>query len=237
MGYFDNNDKIDEWFKKRRSKFTCSENYKLSKDGIGRNSYIESKVIELTTKFYQRPELEEVEALRHGKANEWPSAERYFNETKNFSMTYLGDENPTFFPNENNPEESGGTPDMVNILKTGKVDYGCELKNPVNPAYHFRRLKWKNQWDIKEGYPSCYCQIQDLIRITGAFGWDFVSHDDRQLSKKNQIVIIEVKPDRKFIDNLELRIELAIKDKYKLLSDHIGVELKSKKDYINYIQQ
>lgn len=244
--YFDTSDAIDEWIKKRRSKFTSSDNWKLlptSKQATGQlwsttaNTYIEQKVIELTTKFYQRPELDEVEALRHGKANEFPSYERYVQETKNFSMTYLGDETPMFIPCPKLVSESGGTPDVANIIEAGKIDYLCELKNPVNPAYHYRRLAWRTMWDVKEGYPSCYCQIQDLIRITGAFGCDFVSHDERQLARSKQIVIIEIKPDKKFIDNLELRIELAIKEKYKQLSKHMGVELKNRTDYLNFIKQ
>jgi hypothetical protein len=239
MSYFENNEVIDAWLLRRREKFTSSENHKLLKDGAGRNSYIESKVIELTTKVYSRPELDEVESLRHGKMNEWPACERYFNETKNYSMTYMGDENPMFIPCSNMPDESGGTPDIGNIVEgeITKIDYGAEIKCPVNPAYHFRRLQWKTMWDVKEGYPSCYCQIQDLIRLTGAFGWDFISFDERQLSKKTQIKIIEIKPDRKFIDNLELRIQFAVRDKYKMLSDHVGTELKNKTDYINFIKQ
>jgi len=244
--YFENNELIDEWLQKRRSRFTSSENYKLLPNSRQGNelwsgtakTYIETKVIELTTKYYERPEMDEVEALRHGKANEFPSYERYIKETKNYSMTYLGDEIPMFIPCQKLVDESGGTPDVANIIQdTGKIDYGCELKNPVQPAYHFRRLKWKDQYDIKEGYPSAYCQIQDLIRLTGAFGWDFVSHDERQLSKASQIKIIEVKPDRKFIDNLEIRIELAIKAKYKLLSEYMGTELKNRTDYINFLKQ
>jgi len=247
--YFDNSEAIDAWLQKRRSRFTSSENWKLlpnSKQGINQlwsttaDTYIESKVIELTTKMYERPQIEEVEALRHGKENEFPSYERYVKETKNYSMTYMGDENPMFIPCKKLVNESGGTPDVGNIV-TGvdeiKIDYGCELKNPVNPAFHYRRLSWKTMWDVKEGYPSCYCQIQDLIRLTGAFGWDFVSHDERQLAKPKQIVIIEIKPDPKFINNLEIRIELAVKEKYKQLSKHMGVELKNKQDFLNFIKQ
>lgn len=248
--YFSDSANVDEWFKKRRAKFTSSEISKLLPTSNQRSgelwstgawTYIETRVIELTTKMYERPQLDEVEALRHGKAQEYPSYERYIKETKNYSMTYMGDENPMFIPCTTIVGESGGTPDVGNIVTSEnnnvKIDYGCELKNPVNPAYHFRRLKWKTQWDLREGYLSCYAQIQDLIRLTSAFGWDFVSHDDRQLGKQNQIKIIEVKPDRKFIDNLELRIQLAVKEKYKMLSEHIGTEVKNKSDYLNFIKQ
>ena len=249
MSYFEDSAAIDAWLLKRRAKFTSSEVFKLLPNSkqvknelwsATANTYIESRVIELTTKMYSRPELEEVESLRHGKANEFPSYERYIAETKNYSMTYLGDETPLFIPSKIMPDESGGTPDVANIIAgegDAKIDYGAELKNPVNPAFHYRRLTWTSQWDVKEGYPSAYCQIQDLIRLNNATGWDFVSHDDRQLSKKSQIVIIEIKPDHNFINNLELRIELAVKEKYKQLSKHMGVELKNKQDFINFINQ
>jgi hypothetical protein len=250
MGYFDIDSKTEEWLIKRRGKCTASENWKLlptvKQDkntmwSATAKSYIEAKALEVCTKYYQRPDLDEVEALRHGKANEWPAAERYIQETKNYSMTYLGDDNPTFLPCPTIAGESGGSPDIVNIVDNGigdglvKVDYGAEIKNPLNAAYHFRRLMWTSQWDIKEKYISCYTQIQDLIRITGAYGWDFISFDERQLSKSKQIKIIEVKPDRKFIDNLELRIRLAVKEKYKILSAHMGVELKCKQDYLDFV--
>jgi hypothetical protein len=79
--------------------------------------------------------------------------------------------------------------------------------------------------------------MQNLMLITGAMGCDFISYDERQLSHSKKIKIIEVKPDRKFIDNLELRINLAVKEKYRILSAHMGVELKCKEDYINFINQ
>lgn len=235
--YFDSDDKLDEWFKSRRAKLTASENYKLLKSGVGYDTYIETKVIELTTAQWERPELDEVKSLLHGKLYELPAFESYIRDTKNYSMTYMGSENPIFLDYEPLKEESGGTPDGGNITKDNKMDYLIEIKCPKNPAYHFRRLKWKSQFDIKEQYLSCYTQIQNLLLITGAFGCDFVSYDERQLSPAKKKVIIEVKPDMTFINNLELRIQLAVKAKYKLLSEHMGVELKNRTDYINFLNQ
>jgi hypothetical protein len=227
MSYFNNDSKIDEWLIKRREKFTSSEVFKLlrnSKQGKDElwsataNTYINDKVIEVMTVYYERPELEEVESLLHGKINQYPAYERYIEETKNYSMTYLGDETPLFYPSKDMPDESGGSPDIVNITEGGTIDFLSEIKNPSNPSYHFKRLDWTTQWDVKEGYLQAYTQIQDLISKTGAHGADFISFDKRQRSKKEQIVIIPIKPDLKFIDNLEMRIQLAVKEKYKILS-------------------
>jgi len=245
MSYFENVNKVDAWHEIRRSRFTSSVNYKLLPAGgsihpfakVGM-TYIEEKVIELTTKMYERPELEEVESLLHGKAHELPAFERYVTETKNYSMTYIGDENPIFIECEVEKlrEESGGTPDFANILDSGVIDMGGEIKCPKNPAYHFRRLDWKDQWDLKENYIEYYTQVQDLMRLTGAHEWDFVSYDERQLAKSKQIIIIPVKRDNAFIDNLELRIYLAVKEKYKLLSKRMKVELKNRTEFLNFVK-
>jgi hypothetical protein len=233
--YFEDGDALDEWYKKRRARFTASTNHKLIGTSGAFNTYVEEKVIELTTAQWERPELEETKSLLWGKVYEYPAYERYVKETKNYSMTYVGRENPIFYTDKQFVEESGGSPDVANILESGSIDYGSEIKCPKNPANHFKRLLWRSQWDIKEQYLSCYTQIQNLIKITGAFGWDFISYDERQLSKSKQVVIIEVKPDQKFIDNLEIKIHTAIREKYKLLSKHIGVEIKNKTEFIQYL--
>lgn len=243
MSYFENNEKVDEWLMKRRTKFTSSENFKLHGKGTntlwsaGAMTYIETKVIELTTQVWERLEIDEVESLLHGKVYEYPAYTSYINETKNYSMTYMGTENPIFIPSPTMPEESGGTPDIANIKPDSSIDYLSEIKCPKNPAYHFRRLKWTSQWDIKEQYISCYTQMQHLMMVTGAFGCDFISYDERQLIKSKKIKIIEVKPDQKFMDNLEIRIQLAVKEKYKLLSEHYGTEIKNRTAFLELIKQ
>lgn len=235
--YFEGGVDIDLWHKKRRAKLTASTNYKLIGAPSTYNLYIKEKALEQCTSLWERPELEQTASLLWGNVYEQPAHERYIASTKNYSMTYIGRDNPIFFPypNENLIEDSGGTPDAANILESGSIDYGAEYKCPRNPSNHFDRLKWTSQWDIKENYIQCYTQIQNLIMITGASGWDFISYDERMLSKKHQIVIIEVKPDKKFIDNLELKLYNGVRDKYKKISEHIGVEIKSKSDWNKYL--
>ena len=235
--YFDTAEDIDVWHRKRRSKFTASTNYKLIGAHSTYNLYVKEKAIELTTAMWDRPEIEQATSLLWGTVYEYPAHERYIETTRNFSMTYIGREKPIFFPDKKLIEESGGSPDAANILEDGSIDYGSEYKCPKNPGNHFDRLKWKDQFDIKENYIQAYTQIQNLIRITGASGWDFISYDERQLSKKNQIKIIPVKPDQKFIDNLELKLHIAVRDKYKMISEHFGIEVKNKTDCVNFLRQ
>jgi len=217
----------DDWFLQRYGKFTSSEIYKLLKDdkvgqvfGAGAWTYIEQKAVERTTHLAERPELEEVKSLLWGKVYEYPAYAAYVEATKNHTMTYLGTETPLFLEYEPLAKDCGGSPDIINITVSNSIDLGAEIKCPKNPIFHFRRLVWKNQWDILQHYPLVYAQMQHLLMITGAVEWHFISYDDRQLLKKNKIKIIEVKPDKKFQDNLDLRIRMAIKERDKLIQLH-----------------
>ena len=217
-------DPKDQWFLSRWTKFTSSEIYKLllagtggKVFGVGAMTYIKQKVLEMTTAMWERPELEEVKSLRYGKMYEYPAYEAFVNETKNYSMEYMGTDNPMFleYPDGLLKGESGGSPDIVNWSKSKKIDAGAEIKCPINPMYHYDRIFWKDQWDIKENYILCYTQMQHLMMVSGADIWYFISFDERQKNKSKQKKIIEVNPDKKFQDNLNVRIEMAVTEKYK----------------------
>lgn len=224
----DISDKKDEWFSNRWGKFTASELYKLltpCKDNLfssGAYTYIKQKALEMCTRMWERPALEEVKSLLHGKMYEYPAYEAYVHATKNYSMTYLGTETPLFLDDEELKGESGGSPDVINITASNSIDAGAEIKCPINPMYHFERLKWKSQFDIKENYILCYTQMQKLLKITNAGIWQFVSFDERQVSKAKQCIIIDVYPDKKFQDNLHFRTVRAIEEKYRILDEHMN---------------
>jgi hypothetical protein len=230
-------DKIEQWHRQRRGKFTASENYKLlvggkkgEMFGEGATTYIEQKAFEMTTAMWERPELEETKSILHGRVHEYPAYEMYVKETRNYSMQYLGDD-PLFYPYDTMPDECGGTPDCANITDAGLIDFGAEIKCPINPMYHYRRLKWKDQFDLKENYPLCYTQIQNLLMITKAQEWHFVSFDDRQLIRPYKIKIIPVFPEKTFQNNLEVRLRMAAKAKYASISETYGVEVKDRADF------
>jgi hypothetical protein len=219
---------VDQWFIQRWTKFTSSEKHKLLNGGRngqpfgdGAMSYIKTKALEMATVMHERPELEEVKSLLWGKVHELPAYEWYVNETKNYNMVYLGAETPMFITDDLMPTESGGSPDAL-MLGTSKVDAGMESKCPKVSMYHFERLLWKDQWDLKENYLSCYAQIQDLLRITEADVWHFLSFDDRMANPKKKGKIIEVFPDKKFQDNLVLRTRMAVEEKYKIFERYMS---------------
>lgn len=231
-------DKIDEWHLRRWARFTASEGYKLLVPGAGQIfgagawTYIEQKALEMTTVMQERPELDEAKSILHGRAHEYPAFVEYVKQTGNHSMDYMGDDNPMFYPYRPLVEESGGTPDCANITSEGLIDFGAEIKCPKNPINHFRRLKWTDQWDVKTNYIQCYTQCQFLMMCTEAKQWDFVSYDDRQIVRSKKIKIIPIYPDQNFRNNLEVRIRQAIKEKYRIISEHYGIEVANRTEFI-----
>ena len=220
---------LDQWHLARWSRFTASENYKLlvgngsNMFGAGAMTYIEEKVLQMTTQMWERPEMEENKTLLHGKIYEYPAYKYYVNTTGNTNMIYLGDETPLFLEYEPLAKDSGGSPDAITIISGGVVGLGVEIKCPKNPMVHFNRVrKWKTMWDLKENYNQCYTQIQNLMMITGAKQWDFISYDERQIDPNKKGKIIEVFTDQKFQDNLELRLRMAVKEKYRIYEEYMN---------------
>jgi len=215
-------DPKDKWLLQRHSNFTASLIYKLrgtGKDGKGFSAgawtYIEEKAIETMTVLSERPELEEVESLRHGKYYEEPAFRHYIEVTKNYNMKHFGSDNPAYLPYN---KYSGGSPD--GLMGEGEnVIWGVEIKCPSNSKNHFKYLKFKDQWDLREKRVEYYSQIQFLMMITGAQGFHFVSYDERFTNQKLQMKIIEVLPDKPFQDNLDIRIQLAQKEKLKIIKE------------------
>ncbi len=219
---------LDQWHMARWAKLTASENYKLlpnGKDSIfspGGMTYIKEKVIQMTTHYWDRPELDECKSLLHGKMYEYPAHKETVRVTGYNNLIYLGEDNPLFLEYEQLANDSGGSPDSLLLNSDATVDIGAEYKCPKNPSLHFDRLKWKSQWDLKESYISCYTQIQNLMLITKARMWLFTSFDDRQIRQEKKAKIIEVFPDKKFQDNLDLRLRMAVKEKYRIYDEYMN---------------
>jgi hypothetical protein len=209
-------DPKDQWFLERHGKFTASEIGKLLSKGSvsemfgkGAITYIRQKAIEEMTVLWERPELESVKSLLHGKAHELPAYEMYKRVTKNYSMRYFGSDAPLFLRFNN---DSGGSPD--GLMGNDEIVYcGLEVKCPKNSHIHYDYLEMNDQWDLKLYNIDYYSQIQFLLMITRANEFHFCSFDDRFIDKKKKIKVIEILPDKKFHDNLEVRIQMAIKMK------------------------
>ncbi len=213
-------DPIDLWHLMRYKKFTASMISRLNTPGSSLSgfdsfgkSYIEDKVIQRLRPLTQRPELEYVESLMNGRQYEQHAHEWYVSETKNYNMKHFGESNPVFL--EFN-DYSGGSPDGL-MGEGEKIYLGSEYKCPSNPKNHYKYCGWKTQFDLKEGRKEYYGQCQFLLMITKADEWHWVSYDESFYNVKKRGKIIEVKPDRKYQDNLEIRLINAEKEVNRLI--------------------
>ena len=221
----DNIDAKDKWFLQRHGKFTASEIGKLLSKGAGTKmfgtgalTYIKQKAIERMTVLWERPELDEVKSLLHGKAHEQPAYEMYKKVTRNYSMRYFGSETPLFLEYD---EDSGGSPDGL-MGEGTKIYCGLELKCPKNSHIHWDYFNMKDQWDFRESNVDYYAQIQFLMHITQADEFHFFSFDDRFIDEKKKSKIITVLPDKKFMDNLLIRIQMAVKMRNEIIQEQIS---------------
>lgn len=221
-------EKKEKWYQQRWAKFTASENYKLLTNDKKGNvfgstawDYIEEKAMQMCTVMWEKPSLDGVEAILHGGMYEYPAYQEYVRVTGLTDMIYLGSENPLFLDDEQLKGESGGSPDTILLNSNAEITRMAELKCPKNPMNHFRRLKWKDQWDVKENYIQAYSQIQNLLKISPQTPvCDFVSFDERMKNHALKIKIIPVYPDKKFQDNLHLRLIKGIEEKHKIIKQY-----------------
>jgi hypothetical protein len=220
-------EKKEKWFQQRWAKLTASENYKLLTNDKKGNcfgatawDYIEEKAMQMCTVMWEKPSLDGVESILHGGMYEYPAYQEYVRVTGLTNMIYLGTENPLFLDDEELLGESGGSPDVIMMNNDLQIIRGAELKCPKNPMNHFKRLKWTSQWDVKENYIQAYTQIQNLLKISKAPEWDFVSFDERMKNPALKIKVITCYPDKKFQDNLHLRTIKAVEEKYKIIKQY-----------------
>jgi hypothetical protein len=216
----DQTDPKGRWYLERHGKFTASMVYKIIPNGAtnifapaGWN-YIQDRAIETMTALYEAPEMEFVEALVHGKAYEENAYFEYLRVSKNHSMRHFGGENPIYLEYNS---YSGGSPD--GLMGSGTdVNWLLEIKCPKNSKNHFKYMKMQSQWDLKELKPEYYAQIQFLLMITKAEGAHFASYDERFKEESKRLKILEVKPDKKFADTLEVKLQMAQKEKLKIIA-------------------
>lgn len=214
------NDVKGQWHLERYGKFTASLIYKIVPNGATSIftptgwAYIQERAIETMTVLWEAPELEFVESLMHGKAYEEKAYYEYLSVSKNYDMRHFGGENPLYL--EYN-DYSGGSPDGL-MGEGTDIHWLLELKCPKNSKNHYLYSKMQTQWDLKEKRPEYYAQIQFLLMITKAQGAHFVSFDERYKDESKRLKILDVLPDKKFCDNLDVKLQMAQKEKLKIIS-------------------
>jgi hypothetical protein len=224
MGEYFGSEGRTQWLLEKRGKFGASEDYKLMVDGKGEMfskgawSYIEKKFIEMCTEIWEDPKMEFVEPLFWGNNYELAAFNHYQEVTGNVSMRYFGTENPIFLTHT---PDSGGSPDGI-MGEGTKIHVGLEVKCPLNSARHVFYSKMKDQYDLKDEMPAYYTQCQKLLMITGGSVWHWISFDDRFKNHNKKMKLIEIYPDYKFQEKLEMKIMQAVIERNKMIEEFLN---------------
>jgi hypothetical protein len=216
---------MNEWLQQRCGRFTSSEIHKLFTGGRrdmtdeelkaeklagGKRrtvdmmfgdtalSYIYKKIAERLTLSVK--EESNFIQTNWGKEWEWNAYEAY-EEVTGQKGDYYGVNNPKFFEYG---DYGGCSPDYLYNKK------GADFKNPFNSSEHLINLKLKTQDDFKDKRWEYYCQAQCIIYKLNLEEFDFVSHDKRFIEPKYRLKIINVKPDKEWQKEFELRFNAAI---------------------------
>lgn len=184
--------------------------------GEGATTYIEKVAREAYT-VYSDDDNVETFAMKKGKMKESEAFAHYRRIVGYSDIEYFGGSNPYF---EKYCQDSGASPDCIAWInkENKKVSFGGELKCPVSKTHMFYLRNIKDQWDLKKADRTYYGQVQMNLLTFGADLWHWTSYNE-YYPFKDQMLIIEVLPDKQYLDGLKMRLKQAVKEKYKIIEE------------------
>lgn len=190
---------LEEWYRKRAGKFTCSRFGDLMTSGRGKDemfgqtamSYIYQVAAERIGS-YVFPF--DTSTVRWGKENESVALAEYCDRV---GIELQDCVTGTAAYRQYN-DFVGGTPDAICLP-------GCvEIKCPYTPQEHLRTV-----WE--KTVPKQYVwQVQGHLLLTGADYCDFVSFDPRIINEQFRLQVIRVQPVKAMQDELRHKLNAAI---------------------------
>ena len=169
-------------------------------------TYVLEKVVEELTDTV--PESWTSPQMQWGIDNE-PKAIRRFIDEKNLGLKFTG-ENQKFVEYG---KDAGGTPDGLGFR------FGVEVKCPDSKTHFNYILNIKDAETLKEVKPEYYWQVQSLLLFTRKKFWYFVSFDPRFKDVEKQFHCVKIEQNEDDILFLQKRLELAEKQKRKMIFD------------------
>lgn len=217
--YFDLKEITEVWLRCKWGKFSSSEIELLNDKGNGKMfgkgaaTYIK-RVARQECSVFNTDEGIETAAMRMGKIKEGELFGFYKKMIGLNALVHHGDINPLF--HEYLPGV-GSSPDCLARTESGVVSFGAEFKNPKSDTHFSYLFEINDQWDLLKTEPKYYSQCQHAMLAFNADLWHFVSFNEYFKSMSQKMLIVEVKKDQRFCDNLEIRIASAIKIKNKIV--------------------
>ena len=231
----EDNSKEEAWKLARKGKFTASASHRLLAKGkgevfgAGAMSYINEVACDAYTTFSD--DGYEIYDMKMGKIME-PEIAAHYETAWGIEITNLyGATNPHFEPDPYFPKDSGGSPDGIIRNNHGSISWGVEFKRPKKLTHWSYLTNIKDQWDLKRlsedgeklkwadklnSVASYYSQVQKLMNIFKCDLWHWCSYNE-YFPIRDRLLVIEIKPDKPFIDDLNVRVGIGIKRKYELL--------------------
>lgn len=213
--------KAELWRQAKWGKFSASQEFHLMVPGkngnvfsVGGETYIEGVALEGYTIFNDESTVETF-AMRRGKMNEAIAYARLRDVLKFDGLEHYGGDNPVF---DLYTEDSGVSPDCKAIAKDGTVSFGAEIKCPGGKMHMHYLRHVKDQFDLKKESEEYYTQVQKALLTYKCDVWLWSSYNE-YFPLKDQTHIIEVKPDKQFQQNLDIRIRMATKKKYEIIEE------------------
>ena len=195
----DPQDKIDEWYAKRRGKFTCSRFGDLFVTGRRKDeTFGKTAMMYLYQKAAER--LGSYEFPFSSRSTDWGiNYEAEAIECLQQQTEGAIDYDPHRFIEFD--DWTGGSPDA--LLGTDAV---IEVKCPYTPSEHLKT------WHTREVPPQYHWQVFGHLYVSGRQRCLFVSYDPRLERPEHKLVCIAVERDEKKMELLKERIELAKKE-------------------------
>ena len=221
------------WHNARVGRFTSSENYRLIKSGYrdmteaelkarpktgpgSKSKFIEDNtVIAEDTLTYITEKVAETltgepkgEVFSHATAwgETWePWAADYYSKVKGVELEIIG-----FIPFG---DHAGGSIDRG--IK-GKYEF-LEIKCPHNPKNQIDYLMLTDQFDLKRMYPNHYWQMVSNVLFSKKPIGHFATFDPRMKLDKHKMMEIIVIPPAEDLELLARKLEVAEKEKQKIL--------------------
>ncbi len=218
--YFDLKALTEAWMLKKWGKLSASDIHLLTEKstgtkmfGKGAATYI-LKVARQECSLFNEEDKIDSHDMRMGKLREQNCFMFYKNLLGLECLEHYGDHNPIFY--EYIPGV-GVSADCVAKKPDGNVSFGAEFKNPSADTHFRYLLELDNQWDLLSESPKYYGQVQHSMMAYKTDLWHWVSYNEYMKKPEQQMIILEVKKDDRYCDNLEIRIASALKIKNKIV--------------------
>lgn len=218
--YFDIKDITEKWLQMKWGMFSASDIHLLTEKstgtkmfGKGATTYI-LKIARQECSLFNSDDKIDTHDMRMGKMKE---AECFFFYKKMIgldSIIHCGDTNPIFHPYNSC---CGVSPDALAQKPNGDISFGAEFKNPSADTHFRYLLELDNQWDLLAESAKYYAQCQLSMMAYKTDLWHWCSYNEYMLDFNKRMLILEINEDKRYQDNLEVRIASAIKIKNKVV--------------------